>query len=57
MTSENNTADIHCTFWSKPKVKESVKFTDLEIALMEGGQSLDNPSSMPFIKSLKNTLP
>ena len=55
MTSANNTADIYCNFWSKPKVKESVKFTELEIALMEGGQSLDTLDTMPFIKSLKNT--
>lgn len=48
-------------FWSvtKPVVVETAKFTELEIALMEGGHNLEETKIelYPFIKMLKNTLP
>lgn len=48
-------------FWSikKPVVVETAKFTELEIALMEGGHNLKEAKIelYPFIKMLKNTLP
>jgi hypothetical protein len=43
--------DIYIHFWNKPKPK----FTELELALMEGGHSLDKenkPSKMQFIREL-----
>ncbi len=40
--------DIYINFWGKPK-KE---FTEMEIALMEGGHSLQKESKFTFLKSI-----
>lgn len=38
----------YINFWGKQKPK----FTEMEIALMEGGHCLAKPATMEFIKSL-----
>ena len=46
-------------FWKieKPEVKETPAFTDLQIAVMEGGHCLEEPKldKFTFLKTLKNT--
>lgn len=45
-----NIDDIYVSFWGKQKPK----FTEMELALMEGGHSLETKQpSMQFIKELK----
>ena len=39
---------VYFNFWGK----QHPKFTEMEIALMEGGHSLEKPAHMSFIKSL-----
>lgn len=39
--------------WGKPKPE----YTEMELALMEGGHSLEKPVAMPFLKSLNNKQP
>ena len=44
-------SDVYINFWRKPK--ETPKFTDMELALMEGGHSLEEPkNTYSFIKEL-----
>lgn len=39
---------VYINFWGKQKPE----FTAMEVALMEGGHSLEKPATMSFIKSL-----
>lgn len=41
--------DIYISFWGKPKPK----FTAIELALMEGGHSLDKPKKYTFLRELE----
>jgi hypothetical protein len=43
-----NIDDVYVNFWGKAKPK----FTELELALMEGGHSLEKESKLSFIKEL-----
>jgi hypothetical protein len=40
--------DVYVSFWGKPKKQ----FTEMEIALMEGGHSLENDAKYSFLKQL-----
>jgi hypothetical protein len=40
--------DVYVSFWGKPKKQ----FSEMEIALMEGGHSLEKESKYDFLKSL-----
>ena len=46
-----NIDDVYVNFWGKTKPK----FSELEIALMEGGHSLEKEEKFSFLKSLKET--
>ena len=58
MTQENSG---YKNLWQlkEPKVEETVKFTEMQLALMEGGHSLEEVKieKFAFLKTLKNTLP
>lgn len=46
----------YISFWkSKPVTQETVKFTEMQLALMEGGHSLEETKveKFSFLKSLK----
>ena len=45
---DKNIDSVYHNFWGKSKPK----FTELELAAMEGGHSLEETSSMPFLKEL-----
>lgn len=50
----------YINFWriEQQKIEEAPKFTDMELALMEGGNSLEEKvEQFQFLKQLKNTLP
>jgi hypothetical protein len=54
MTSDSG----YINFWKieKPKVEETPRFTDMELALMEGGHSIGKEDDkFQFLKQLKNT--
>lgn len=48
-----NINDVYINFWDKPKVES--QFTEMELALMEGGHSLETPKQFSFLREL--TLP
>lgn len=56
-----NTELGYKNYWGikEPKVEEQPKFTDMQVALMEGGHSLEEleTEKFMFLKTLKNTLP
>lgn len=58
MKNDNNG---YKNFWHSkdPKVEQPVEFTEMQIALMEGGHSLEEVKTekFSFLKTLKNTLP
>ncbi len=50
----------YISFWKKKPVVEQVMFTEMQLALMEGGHSLEEKKieKFPFLRELKqNTLP
>jgi hypothetical protein len=61
MLNEQNVAklidSVYINYWGSknPVVENKTKFTEMELALMEGGHSLDNPKleKFSFIKSLE----
>ena len=50
----------YISFWKKKPVVEQAMFTEMQLALMEGGHSLEEKKieKFPFLRELKqNTLP
>lgn len=47
---KNSINDVYVNFWGKPELQ----FTNMEIAIMEGGHSIEEPTKpqFDFIKSL-----
>jgi len=55
MFTKEEIDSIYPNYW---KIKQKPKFTEIELAVMEGGHSLEaepKKESFSFIKSLKNT--
>ena len=45
---------IYPNYW---KIKKQPEFTEMELAIMEGGGSLEKEPKLPFIKSLTEKTP
>ena len=47
---KNNIDSVYYNFWGKQKPK----FTDMELALMEGGHSIEREQKYTFLKQLRD---
>ena len=45
-----NIDDIYVSYWAKP----APKFSEMELALMEGGHSLEEEKKFSFLQELNN---